>query len=132
MILTKTKKPISILIVSLIAVIFGFITIKSGGSTLFIDGVARENAGNYVPFVLWFNFIAGFAYVFAGLGLFMQQQWAGWLSVTIAISTILVFILFGLHVFNDGAYENRTVAAMSVRGSVWALIAIFAYKKIIR
>jgi len=33
-------------------------------------------AGNYVPFVLRFNFVAGFAYVIAGIGMLKQRQWA--------------------------------------------------------
>ena len=42
------------------AVIFGLLTIISGGRTLF-DAEAQQRAGNYVAFVLWFNFVAGFA-----------------------------------------------------------------------
>lgn len=41
------------------------------------------------------------------------------------------FIGFGLHLLNEGMYEVRTVAAMSLRIFVWALIAMFAYGKII-
>ena len=55
--------------ISLIAVGFGLLTIKSGGAILFGNDAARDAAGNYVPFVLWFNFLAGFAYVIAGAGL---------------------------------------------------------------
>ena len=52
-------------------------------------------AGNYIGFVLWFNFLAGFAYVVAGVGLLAMQRWALWLSVAIAAATLLVFIAFG-------------------------------------
>jgi hypothetical protein len=81
--------------------------------------------------VLWFNFLAGFACLFAGVGLFMQKHWAAWMSIFIAIATIVIFVLFGLHILNEGVYEVRTVAAMSLRTVVWALIAMFAYRKII-
>ena len=128
----KSDKSIGIWIIAIIAVAFGLLTIKSGGSVLFVDGIAREEAGNYVPFVLWFNFLAGFAYVLAGAGLFMQKHWAAWISIFIVIATIVVFALFGLHILNEGMYEVRTVAAMSLRTVVWALIAMFAYRKIIR
>ena len=66
----QAKQSIGIWVIT---VIFGLLTIKSGGSVLFVDGVAREEAGNYVPFVLWFNFLSGFAYLIAGAGLFMQK-----------------------------------------------------------
>ena len=129
---TQTNRSIDIWIMSAIAVAFGLLTIKSGGAVLFIDGADREAAGNYVPFVLWFNFIAGFIYLLAGAGVFMQKRWAAWLSIMIATTTIIVFALFGLHILNSGLYENRTVGAMIMRTVVWALIAIFAYRKIIR
>jgi hypothetical protein len=128
----KSDQSIGIWIVTVIAVLFGLLTIKSGGSVLFIDGIDREAAGNYVPFVLWFNFLAGFVYLFAGVGLFMQKHWAAWISIFIVTTTIIVFALFGLHILNEGMYEIRTVAAMSLRTVIWALIAMFAYRKIIR
>lgn len=37
-----------------------------------------------MPFVLWFNFLAGFAYIVAGVGLWMRRRWAMWLAVAIA------------------------------------------------
>ena len=61
-------------VVSLIAIGFGLMTIWEGGAVLFVDGAARQAAGHYVPFVLWFNFLAGFAYVLAGVGLFLRKR----------------------------------------------------------
>ncbi len=127
----KLNRSITIWLVTIIAVLFGLLTIKSGGSVLFIDGPARQAAGNYVPFVVWFNFLAGFIYIIAGAGLWMQKQWAVWLSVFIALATLVVFVIFGIVVLNGEAYEVRTVAAMSLRTVVWTLIAIFTYRKII-
>jgi len=124
------NRSIGIWIVTVCAVVFGLLTIKSGGSVLFIDGPARVKAGNYVPFVLWFNFLAGFVYLLAGVGLYMQKQWVAWISLLIVAATAIVFGLFGLHALNDGLYELRTVVAMSVRTVIWVLIALFAYKKL--
>jgi hypothetical protein len=60
--------------------VFGLLTIKSGGAVLFFDGPARVDDGNYAPFVLWFNFFAGFVYIIASAGLFMQKNGLhGWL-----------------------------------------------------
>ena len=128
----KSNRSIGIWVVAIVALIFGILTIKSGGSVLFIDGPDRQAAGNYVPFVLWFNFLAGFAYLLAGVGLFMKKSWAPLLSIFIAAATIIVFALFGLHILTDGAYETRTVVAMSLRTIVWVSIATFAYLKLIR
>ena len=118
-------------IVTFVAIMFGFLTIKSGGSVLFIDGDARENAGNYVTFVILFNFFAGFAYLLAGIGLFMQKQQAVWISIFIALTSAIVFLLLGLHIFDGGLYETRTIAAMTLLTGVWAFIAIFAYRKMV-
>ena len=115
--------------ISLVAIGFGLLTIKEGGMTLSGDEAAVSAAGNYVPFVLWFNFMAGFAYVIAGVGLWMQQRWAVWLAVAIAVTTALVFAAFGAHVMGGGLYEKRTVIAMSLRTLVWVTIAAIAWRR---
>ena len=129
---TKSHRSIGIWVATVIAVAFGLLTIKSGGTVIFVDGSARVAAGSYVPFVLWFNFLAGFVYLLAGVGLFLKKRWAARLAILIVITTITVFALFGLHVLNEGAYELRTVAAMTMRPAVWGLIAMFAYRNLIR
>ncbi len=48
----KTKRCIGVWITSVIAILFGLLTLKSGGEVLFINGAGREAAGNYVPYVL--------------------------------------------------------------------------------
>ena len=130
MTLKTVVRSIAILVVSAVAVVFGLLTIKAGGSVLFGDSITQRSAGSYVPFVLWFNFFAGFIYLVAGVGLFLQKQWAAWMSIIIFVATITVFVLFGLHVINGGMYEARTVGAMSLRTTVWALIALVASRKI--
>lgn len=118
--------------ISLVAVGFGLLTIKEGGTVLFGGEAARAAAGNYVPFVLWFNFVAGFAYVVSGVGLWMQQRWAVWLAVAIAAATAFTFAAFGAHIFIGGLYEKRTVIAMSMRTLAWATIATIAWRRLVR
>ena len=125
------NKFIDIWVISFVAVVFGLLTIKSGGSVIFIDGIDRQEAGNYVPFVLWFNFLAGFAYVIAGIGLWMLKQWAAKLSAFIVIMTLIVYALLGLYVIAGGEYEMRTIIAMCVRSLVWVFITIIAFRRII-
>ena len=128
----KQQRGFRIWAISLVAVIFGLLTIKEGGAVLFGDEAARAAAGNYVPFVLWFNFVAGFAYVVAGAGLWLQQRWAVWLAVAIAAATALTFAAFGAHVYSGEAYEQRTVIAMSLRTLVCATIAAIAWRRLVR
>lgn len=113
---------------SIVAVAFGLLTLKEGGTVLFGGPEARAAAGQVVPFVLWFNFAAGFAYVAAGVGLWMQRRWALWLVVAIAASTGLVFAGLGVHVLVGGAHETRTAVAMTLRTLVWAALAAIAWK----
>ena len=109
---------------AIVAVAFGLATIKAGGSVLFGDGA--QAAGSVVGFVLWFNFLAGFAYVATGIGLWMLRRWAALLAAAIAAGTLLVFVAFGVHVVLGGAFEARTVWAMTLRSVVWVLIALLA------
>ena len=117
-------------VISMIAVIFGLMTVKEGGAVLFGSGEARAAAGHFVPFVLWFNFLAGFAYLAAGAGIWLQRCWAAWLALVIAAATVLVFAAFGAHMLAGGDYELRTVAAMSLRTLVWAAIARIATRRL--
>lgn len=121
------KRPFWLWPVTIIAVGFGALTVKSGGAVLFFDGEARIAAGHYVGFVLWFNFLAGFAYIAAGLGLWLGKGWATGLAIAIAVTTLLVFAAFGIHVLMGGNYEVRTVIAMSLRSTVWVAIAAVSY-----
>lgn len=132
--MTALKQPSTLLsrAISLVATLFGLMTLKEGGTVLFGNEAARIAAGNYVPFVLWFNFVAGFAYVVAGAGLWLQQRWAVWLAVTIAIATALVFVAFGAYIYSGGEYEQRTVIAMSLRTLVWVVIATVATRMLLR
>jgi hypothetical protein len=57
---------------------FGPMTLKEGGSVLFIHGAARSTAGAYVSFVRWFNFLAGFACAVAGVGLWTAIAVFAW------------------------------------------------------
>ena len=116
-------------VIALIVIGFGLMTIREGGAVLFYDGAARDAAGSYVPFVLWFNFLAGFAYVIAGVGLWMRRRWATWLAMAIAVATALVFLAFGVHVALGGAWERRTVIAMTLRTLVWVGIAAIAWRR---
>lgn len=115
-----------------VAVGFGLLTIKEGGTILFGSDAARDAAGRYVPFVVWFNFVAGFAYVIAGAGLWARQRWAVRLSILIAGATAATFAAFGAHALSGGAYEMRTVVAMSLRTLVWVAIAWIGSRVVMR
>lgn len=107
------------------AVVFGLLTVLSGGMALFGGQRGAEMAGNAVPFVLWFNFLAGFVYVAAGAAIWLHHRLARSLATGIALATLLVFAAFWIAVALGVPYEVRTIGAMTLRAGFWvAVVAV--------
>ena len=117
-------------LVAVFSVVFGLLSIFSGGSVLFGSDEVRRAAGATIGFIVWSNFLGGFAYVAAGAGLWLRQRWAVPLAFAIAGAIVLVAAAFGMHVANGGAYEMRTVGAMGFRLGAWLIISMIAYRSI--
>ncbi len=120
----KTATPRWLRVVAIAAILFGVMTIKEGGSVVLVDGLARAAAGQYVPLVVWFNFLAGFGYVATGVGLWRNERWAPRLALGIAAATLLVFAALGVYIAAGHAFEMRTVIAMTVRSVLWLAVAL--------
>ena len=127
-----SQRTTGIWLFSILATVFGLLTIKSGGAVLFFDGDARQAAGHYVPFVLWFNFSAGFVYIVTAIALWLMRPWSAWLALLLAVSTLMIFAALGIHILNGGEYEMRTIGAMGLRSGVWIVIAVFAWYRFLR
>lgn len=110
------------------AALFGVTSIAAGLRVL----VGGADAGAIVPFVLWFNFLAGFAYVATAYGLWHARRWSACAALALAIGTGLVFMAFGIHVVAGAAFEARTVIAMSLRTGAWGVIAAISSWLIVR
>lgn len=128
---SQNKRSAGIWIAGFVAIAFGLLTLKEGGLILFGSAQYAKAVGQYVPFVLWFNFIAGFFYILAGVCIFRQRRAGAILSMLIAVLTVGVFGAFVVHIVLDGAYQQRTLIAMSVRSVVWIILAVFAHGKLI-
>ncbi|MGM0577619.1 MAG: hypothetical protein ACQEXJ_17975 [Myxococcota bacterium] len=113
---------------ALLAVAFGVLTLRSGGAVLFGPEEARRAAGDYVPFVVWFNFLAGFAYTVAGIGLWRGAAWSARLAMAIAAATGIVYAAFWVHVAAGGPWETRTAVAMAVRTLFWVALSGWAVR----
>ena len=126
---TSKTLPFSFKAAAVVVAGFGFLTVFSGGMALFGPSNVKERLGDIVGFVLWFNFLAGFAYVIAGAGLFYGKLWATRLSAIIATTTILVLVAFGIHAASGGAYEVRTAMALPFRAAVWLVMSFAAVRQ---
>ena len=73
-------------ILAAVAMTFGALTVFSGGRALFGGAQAQADAGNAVNFVLWFNFLAGFAYMVTAYGLWTARGWTSWAAIVLAAS----------------------------------------------
>ena len=127
-----TRAELPLQIAAAVARVFGLLTVLAGGLVLFGGKDARDAAGAVVPFVLWFNFGAGFAYVVAGFGLAWRKRWGLALALVVVAATALVAAAFAVHVARGGAYEARTAAALALRLAVWAVIAAVAWRAPLR
>jgi len=110
------------------AIAFGVVTVLTGGRALFGSLETRADFGKAVPFVLWFNFLAGFVYIVAGVGLLLCRHGAVYTSLFVAVSTILVFVAFGVHVIGGGAFERRTIFALTIRSLFWIAVTIVSIR----
>jgi len=79
---------------------------------------------------LWFNFLAGFAYVAAAIGIWRGLRWGAWTAVALAVLTAVVALVFGVHVMGGAAYEMRTVGALSLRVVFWVAISAIAMRSL--
>jgi len=110
------------------AIVFGVATVITGGRALFGSLESRADFGNAVPFVVRFNFLAGFVYIVSGAGLLLRRRWAVHTSLFVAVSTILVFVAFGVHAMAGGAFERRTIGALTIRSLFWIAVTIVSVR----
>jgi hypothetical protein len=110
------------------AVVFGALTVISGGRALFGGPEARAAVGDAVGFVLWFNFAAGFVYMITAVGVWLRRPWSRWAALLIALATGVVCVAFAVHVLSGGAYEMRTVGALALRLAFWVALAAVAMR----
>jgi len=108
--------------------IFGLLTLYSGGSVLFGPQEARDAAGAYMPFVVWFNFLAGAVYLVAAIGLWLGHYWGTRLAVLISLSTLVIAAFFAFQIIQGAEFEMRTVGALILRAGIWAGLAIASLK----
>ena len=107
--------------------LFALLTLFLSGSVIFDLFGIREKEGNYVPLVVWANFISSILYLAAAYGLFKMKKWPVGLLALSAGILVAAFIALNIHINAGGLYETKTLKAMIFRISITILFAIASY-----
>ena len=110
-------------LLGVLAVAFGLLSLWSGGMVLFGPDAARVAAGQFVPLVLWFNFLSGPVYIAAGIGIFLGHRAGKKLAIILALALGGLFALFLAIIAAGQEWETRTLGALKVRFGFWSLAA---------
>lgn len=116
------------LVAGIVAMVFGVVTLVEGGRMVFGSPEVWAAAGNVVPWVLYFNFSAGFVYVLTGGLTVLKKPVAAKLAVALAIANVLVLVSLFIFAATGGLFETRTMAAMGLRTVFWSVQAAVLYK----
>lgn len=120
------KKTLRYLIIVALAG-FGLLTLFLSASVIFDLFGIRAKEGNYVPLVVWANFISSILYLAAAYGLFKMKKWPVGLLAISAVVLVAVFIGLKIHISEGGLYEAKTVNAMIFRIGLTILFAVASY-----
>ena len=112
--------------------LFALLTLFLSTSIIFNLFNIREKEGNYVPFIVWANFICSILYLIAAYGLIKLKKWPTSLLALSAVILIAAFVGLKVHISNGGIYELKTVNAMMFRIALTILFAIASYFLIIK
>lgn len=91
----------------------------------------RAKEGNYVPGIVWANFVCGILYLVAAYGIIRHHIWSRFPLTIGLIILILVYIGLFIYINNGGLYETKTVGAMAFRIGVTAIF-LFITSKILK
>ncbi len=120
------KKELPYLMAAILAA-FGLLTLFLSTSLIFDFFGVRAKEGNYVPIVVWANFISSLFYLFAAYGFIGNRKWTSKLLGISSVILIVAFIYFFIHISSGGLYETKTIGAMIFRITITMVFAILAY-----
>lgn len=107
---------------------FGAITLFVSSSVLFDLFGIREKEGNFVPLIVWANWLCGFLYVAAAVGLSKAEKYSTYLLAGALIVLLAAFGYLLFHIAAGGLYETKTVAAMLFRIGVTGLFLFLSFR----
>ena len=115
------------IIVAIALIAFALVTIFMSSSVLFDWFGIRAKQGNYVPFIVWTNFVAGFLYLISAYGILKSNKWAVKILIFAEVLLILAFIGLSIHIDQGRTFELQTIKAMLFRITVTLAFTVIAY-----
>ena len=116
----------TILIVALF--LFGAVTLFMSSSVLFDWFGIREKEGNFVPLIVWANWLCGFLYLMAAFALWKNKLWAVKPLIISLIILAIAFIGLFIHITGGGLYETKTLGAMVFRLGITGIFTYLTFK----
>ena len=107
--------------------IFGFATFFASSAILLDLFGVRETEGNYVPFIVFTNFIVSLLYLVAVYGFLKNKILAIKLLLASLVILIVAFAGLWVHIWSGGLYEAKTIGAMAFRIIVTFGFIVTAY-----
>lgn len=111
---------------------FALLTLFLSTSVIFNLFNIREKEGNYVPFIVWANFISSILYLLAAYGLLKLKKWSTYLLAVSVVILVAAFIGLKVYISNGGIYETKTVNAMIFRITLTTIFTIASYLLLIK
>ena len=124
-----------IIILAAVLTIVGIVSMFMAFSVIFDLFDIRKREGNYIPMVVYGNFICSFLYLIAAWYFFKENDLS---TIYLIFSVLLLLIIYAYmlyHIQSGKPYEMRTVFAMLGRTSltiVYAAIAWYLFSRVRR
>lgn len=109
-------------------VLFGLLTLFMSSSVLFDWFGIRAKEGNFVPFIVWANWLCGFLYLTAAYAILKSKTSSKIPLISALVILIIAYIGLFIHIDQGGLYENKTMGAMAFRIAVTTLFLLATIK----
>ena len=112
--------------------LFGLVTLFMSSAVIFDWLGIREKEGNFVPAVVWANWLCGFLYLICAYAVFKNSLRAKIPLIIALFILIAAYLYLIIHISNGGLYETKTVGAMAFRivfTALYLFTTIKIYKK---
>lgn len=115
----------------IVLILFGAVTLFMSSSVLFDWFGIRAKEGNFVPLVVWANWLCGILYLITAYAILKNQSWAKVPLIISLVILVIAYIGLFIHINNGELYETKTIGAMAFRMIVTALF-LFTTIKILK